>query len=144
MHITADLLEGELDPGLGTQRLQEEILAKLQELIDQAGRLQSSSQGGGGGGGGSAAASRSTPPSRPGGRTGGSRRNDNPSNSGEGSPPPRQEGDVHKVLEESRTEWGHLPQRVREMLQQGSTDVYSSLYRRLTIEYYLRLAEQGQ
>ena len=46
-------------------------------------------------------------------------------------------------LEEERTEWGNLPERVRDMLLQGSKEKFSSLYKQLTREYYRRLAEEG-
>ena len=45
-----------------------------------------------------------------------------------------QQGDVDTVLEEGRTEWGNLPQRVRDMLLQGRREKFSSLYKRLTNE----------
>jgi hypothetical protein len=40
-----------------------------------------------------------------------------------------------------RSEWGSLPQRVRDMLLQGRNEKFSSLYEKLTGEYYRRLAE---
>ncbi|HRP63251.1 MAG TPA: VOC family protein, partial [Phycisphaerales bacterium] len=55
--------------------------------------------------------------------------------------PPMQEGDINTVFEESRSEWGSLPERVRDMLLQGRRERFSSLYEQLTREYYRRLAE---
>jgi hypothetical protein len=58
-------------------------------------------------------------------------------------PPSPQDADPNSILEETRSEWGNLPQRVRDMLLQGRKDSYSPLYKRLTEEYYKRLAEEG-
>ena len=68
-------------------------------------------------------------------------RNNTPSDSTEQEPPPMQEGDINTVIEETRTEWGNLPQRWRDALNQGKRDKYSSLEEQLTAEYYKRLAE---
>ncbi|MBG84669.1 MAG: hypothetical protein CMJ40_09005 [Phycisphaerae bacterium] len=46
------------------------------------------------------------------------------------------------ALYETGREWGSLPERVRELLQQGRKDAYSSVYEKLTGEYYRRIAEQ--
>ena len=140
MSISADLLDLKLDSGLGTQRVQEEILAKLDQVIDQAQQMQAM----GASGSGSSQKRQSSPskpaPGQP--RPGGQQQSQS-QDSQAGGPPPRQDGDINTVMEESRTEWGHLPDRIRQMLIQGLNDKYSSLYRRLTEEYYQRLAEEG-
>ena len=46
-------------------------------------------------------------------------------------------------LSESRIEWGQLPARVRELVLQGRRDKVSTLYERLTREYYRKLAEEA-
>lgn len=142
MSISADLLDLKLDSGLGTQRVQEEILSKLDQVIDQAQQMQA--MGAGASGSGSSRKRQSSPskpaPGQP--RPGGQQQSQS-QDSQAGGPPPRQDGDINTVMEESRTEWGHLPDRIREMLIQGLNDKYSSLYRRLTEEYYQRLAEEG-
>jgi hypothetical protein len=144
MSLSADLLDQRFDPGLGTQRVQEEILAKLDQLIDQAKQQQqmsssssssSSSQG--------QQQQQQSPSQRPQGQQASGQRPENATDSQEGDPPPRQDGDVNTVIEETRQEWGNLPQRVRDMLLQGRQEKFSSLYRRLTEEYYRRLAEEG-
>ncbi len=141
MSISAELLEEKLDSGLGTQRLQEEILAKLDQLIDQVRRQQlmamaspsGSSRG---------ETPRQTPPADQ-SKNAGEQPNARSADSRTGGPPPRQDGDINRVLDETRSEWGHLPRRVRDMLLQGRNDRFSGLYRRLTEEYYRRLAEEG-
>ena len=45
-------------------------------------------------------------------------------------------------LEEGRVEWGRLPPRVRDAVRQGMRDPMSAAYRRLTQEYYRRMAEE--
>ena len=145
MELSAELLGEKLDPGLGTQRVQEEILAKLQQLIDSARQNQ-------GGSSSSSSSSSSQPQPNPQQNPGqksksnsstGPRQN-NPSDSNQAmDPPPAQEGDINTIIEESRTEWGNLPPRLRDQMIQGKTGVYSSLYQKLTAEYYKRLAEDG-
>ena len=134
---------GELfDTGLATQRVQQDILAKLDQLIDKARQMQSLGQ---------ASASRSTSSQRsrsqnPGQRknqANNSRRDGTPQDPQAGDPPPRQEGDIHTILQEVGVEWGNLPERLRQDLMQGRNDKFSSMYRRLTEEYYKRLAEEG-
>lgn len=143
MLISAELLEEELDSGLGTQRLQEEILAKLDQLIDQARRQQLMAMASSSPSGSSRRETpRQTPPADQSKNVGG-QPNARSSDSRTGGPPPRQDGDINRVLDETRSEWGHLPRRIRDMLLQGRNDRFSGLYRRLTEEYYRRLAEEG-
>jgi hypothetical protein len=52
--------------------------------------------------------------------------------------------DVAAQFDESRVEWGQLPPRVRDAVRQGVRDPMSAAYRRLTQEYYRRLAEEGR
>ncbi len=140
MGLTADLLENERDPGLGTQRLQEEILAKLDELIDQAQkqRMSMSSQSPGQQ---DQSDAQQQPRPRPTDSAGQQRTQAGESQPG--APPGRQEGDINRVLEETGSEWGNLPPRLRDELIQGRDDRPSRLYRRLTEEYYTRLAREG-
>jgi hypothetical protein len=57
--------------------------------------------------------------------------------------PELQEGALNPELDSARAAWGALPARIRQMLMQGSNDRFSSLYNRLTQEYYRRLAEES-
>lgn len=138
MTLSADLLENEFNPGAATQRVQEEILTRLDQLIDEA-RKQcrgscSSSSGSG-----------AKPPDRkPGAKPGdGSKPGQRGGTRGGGAEPPLEQGDVNALLEETVSEWGNLPQRVREMLLEGRSEKFSTLYDRLTREYYRRLAEES-
>jgi hypothetical protein len=129
------------ESGLATQRIQEDVIRKLDALIAQAEQQQ----------GGSSSKSRSREqqpdPSQPQQQQRSSqqprdRRNGNGTVEHDG--PPQRPGEMSPELEAARAAWGALPDRVRDMLQQGSGDKYSSLYERLTADYYKRLAEQGR
>ncbi len=58
--------------------------------------------------------------------------------------PPEAVGPTDEMaqFDESRAEWGRLPPRVREAVRQGLRDPMSAAYRRLTQDYYRRLAEE--
>lgn len=142
MQTSADLLDVERDSGLGTQRVQQDILVKLDELIDiakQMSQKQKMSSGGGGSG---------EPRPQPGAEQRqqpgeGTRTSAGTQGGGATDLPPGREGDINTIIEETDTEWGHLPERLREMLEQGRSSYISRLYRQLTEEYYKRLAEEG-
>jgi len=138
MTLSADLLQMELDPRAATQRVQEEILIKLDQLIDEA-RKQC--------GGSCSSSSRSTSTTPPGQKPGASakpgQRAGSRAGGAGGAEPPLKQGDLNTLLEETGREWGDLPQRVREMLLQGRSEEFCTLYERLTREYYRRLAEEN-
>ena len=149
MSVAADLLDEKFDPGLGTQRVQEDIIAKLATLLDQAKKSRSQS---------SSSSSSSSSSQRqnqrqqdPGQRqnqqqqnqANQQRNNDPADNRAEMDPPSPQDASPNTILEESRTEWGNLPQRLRDQLIQGRRDYMPALYRRLIDEYYKRLAEDS-
>lgn len=57
------------------------------------------------------------------------------------NPPLRQDGPGHAAPAPGAT-WGGLPDRVRQALTEGLSDRFSTMYRTLTEDYYRRLAEQ--
>lgn len=145
MTIAANLLEQDFDPGLGTQRLQEEILAKLDTLIDLAQQNQSNSSSSS-----SSSSSSQQQQQQPQQQQSNQQQqqqegqqNQEGDNRGENEPPARQDGVLTGTMDETRSEWGSLPDRIREQMQQGMSDQRSSLYRALTEEYYRRLAEES-
>jgi hypothetical protein len=146
MEISADQLDQKFDTGLGTQRVQEEVLAQLERLIDESRNRQGQSSGGA-----SAGAAQQQPTPTPGRRQQqqgdpadqGSQRNQTAGNSQEMEPPGPQHGDINNVIDESRAEWGNLPPRLRDEMIQGSREKFSSLYEQLTEAYYRRLAEES-
>jgi hypothetical protein len=147
MALSAHLLEIDFESGLATQRAQQDVLAKLDQLIDRARELSSqhsSSCSGCSQCDSKAGSAQSKPGSKPGSPKSGANRNSGPAQDSQATDaPPGREGDINTVLQETGTEWGHLPPRVRQMLKQGRGDYKSPLYRKLTEEYYKRLAEEG-
>ncbi|MBX3354066.1 MAG: hypothetical protein KF724_00030 [Phycisphaeraceae bacterium] len=145
------------DPGIETQRMQEDAVRRLDALIDAARRMrqqqqqqsqsqrdqqqqQQQQQD-------QAEQEQQQAASRP-----SERRQDaaarrearqNAGREGEAEPPELQEGALNEVMEEGRVEWGSLPPRIRDLVQQGRRDRVSSLYLRLTEEYYRRMAEEA-
>ena len=144
MTATHARLSTEGDAGLATQRLQEEAIRRLDALIAGAERQRrqrsSSSRSS------SSQSSRQPTPSPPSG--GGDPRDasgspqGSESGDGEGEPPPFEQGELGRLLEEGRVEWGRLPDRLRELVRQGRRDRISAPYRRWTEEYYRRIAEE--
>ena len=142
MDHSARLLD-EQDAGLGTQRVQRDILARLDELIDLAKQMSAQQQmSGGSGASGRKQKSQPKPGRQP--RPASGERRDAGNQGGQANdPPPRREGELNPAIEQTESEWGTLPQRLREMLKQGSHGYTSGLYQELTNEYYKRLAEEG-
>ncbi|MEZ6241947.1 MAG: hypothetical protein R3B57_02795 [Phycisphaerales bacterium] len=135
MGETAMRLADAGDTGLATQRLQEDIIRKLDAVIEAAQRNQqqqnssSSSQ----------QQQNQQQPSQP--QEQQQAQNPQGDNRDENMPPSRRDGPLRPEIESARAAWGALPQRVRDSLMQGLSDRYSSLYERLTETYYRRLAE---
>lgn len=143
MQRSAELLSQQYDAGITTQRIQQDVLTKLQQLIDDVKQQQSSSSSS------SSSSSQQQQQQQQPGRQQQQRQQgeqNQQQSTAEGNQelqgPPLQEGDINTVLEETRTEWGSLPQRVREMLLQGRQERFSSLYEQMTRAYYRRLAEE--
>lgn len=139
--------------GLDTQRTQEEVMRRLEMLIDEARRQQQQRQSS------SSSSSSSSQQQQQQQQDPGSQQSRSQSQAqaqaaaeaaangtdpqdGDNAPS-FQEGPLDGELAESGEEWGALPQRVREMLLQGRSDRFSSLYERLTRAYYRRLAEEA-
>lgn len=132
------------DASIETQRVQERVIRRLDQVISSAQRQQ---QEGGGGGGGSSdqqdtgseqnAAQRQQ-------QAGGQAGSDEPASEG-GSRGSVERGEMEdEPLNERLSEWGNLPPRVRDQVMQGMEDSFSQLYRQLTEQYYERLAEQQE
>ena len=137
MRESAGRLAGQADTGIVTQRLQEDILRRLDELIDRAGQQSSSSSSS------QSQQQQQQQQQQPNQQ----RREEAQQNQGE--PSDKQDGPAGQeaqlgaqaVLDGAR--WGNLPARLREALLQGSSDSYSSLYKSMTEAYYKRLAEEA-
>jgi len=156
MRSAAERLEDARDPGIGTQRIQEDVVRTLARLLEEAerqsqskskSRSSSSRQSG-------SRRSGSEDPSEQNGQQSSQRDASSNQVAGQTQPGesdgestldrPNDQATVDGVeLEESRIEWGQLPERVRELVLQGRRDRVSSIYERLTREYYRRLAEEA-
>lgn len=146
MSRSAKQLEESRDPGLDTQRMQEDVLAKLDLLLKQPpkkgkGQGSSSSQQQQAEG-----QPKNAPPNqKPAGANQRKERSNQPaSDSSPDAPaPPSQQASLEQALESAGAEWGNLPPRLRDMIRQGLREPASGLYQRLTEEYYKRLAEEA-
>lgn len=129
-------LNQESDAGLETQRLQQDILTKLDALIDAAQQNQQNQ--------------RQRSRSRQQEQQQQSQQMQQQSQQAQqqaqtnqaGDPNvPRQDGALRAPPAGSAASWGNLPEHVRNALTQGRSDRFSSLYQQLTERYYRRLAE---
>ena len=126
------------DVSVATQRVQEDILRKLDQVIESAKQNQSQS--------GSSSSSSSS-----------SRQQQQPKQSSQSGQQPGEPGsepgesnmpgsnrDARPGAEiaPDGVGWGNLPERERDAVSQGVSDRYSALYRRLTELYYRKLAER--
>jgi hypothetical protein len=170
MARSAELLDSR-EAGLPTRRAQQSVVRKLDELIATARRMQQQQQQqqqqAGQSGGAQQRRSRQggqqqdgqsgeepgqdepRPGSddqsrrRAGDRDGAGRPQGQRTDSGAQEPPEAVDPtDEMAQFDESRAEWGRLPPRVREAVRQGLRDPMSAAYRRLTQDYYRRLAEE--
>ncbi len=143
MGETAERLEKARDTGLTTQRLQEEIIRKLDALIKHQQQQQ--------GGGSSSSSSSSSDPSQQQGQQpqqpqqGGQKGEQSKGGAGDqaGTPPAKEDAKFNNRLDAARAAWGALPQRLREAFTQGMDDYYSRLYQGMTEEYYRKTAESA-
>ncbi len=138
MGKSAALLLDERSAGLATQRYQEQAMLKLDTLIAQAQQQsqqqnqpqnqQNQQQ--------QAPQQQESQPTNPSG----------PSNTSEVGDHNMalQQRNLDGAIDETRSEWGNLPPRVRDLLRQGRGDAAARLYQRLTEIYYQRLAEESQ
>ncbi|MBI1304420.1 MAG: hypothetical protein GC172_11640 [Phycisphaera sp.] len=156
MRSASERLEVARDPGVGTQRIQEDVVRTLARLLEEAERQSQSksrSKSSSSRQSGNRRSSNEDPSERNGQQSSqrdqSSAQQASQSQPGDGDGestqdrPPDQATADGVELEESRIEWGQLPERVRELVLQGRRDRVSSIYERLTREYYRRLAEEA-
>lgn len=159
MKSASQRLDQERDPGLGTQRIQEDVVKTLNRLLEEAQKQQQQQKSGSSSR--SKKSSGKQQPSDP-SESNGQQRGETPDqreqrkSSKEGSESQGSDGQSDSKgarddaasaalsdLAETRIEWGQLPERIRELVLQGRRDRVSSLYERMTREYYRRLAEEA-
>lgn len=139
MGDAADRIGGSGDTGITTQRMQEDILRKLDQVIESAQNNQNS------GSGSSSSSSSSSPQQQPNQQ----QQNGESSSNGSGEPsdsstPPGSSEVGSNNLNGAKARWGNLPDRLRDALNQGLDEPYSKLYKKLTEKYYKALAEDDE
>ena len=151
MKTATERLSDARDAGLGTQRAQEDVVKTLDRLLAEAQRQQKKSSSS------SKSSSKRSSKDDPSEQNGQQQKQQQqrrkqqgsqPSSSNESNDDSRNDDREDAVAEtqeltESRIEWGRLPERVRELVLQGRRDRVSTIYERLTREYYRRLAEEA-
>lgn len=140
MSDAAKLLIDGRNSGPATQRVQQEIITKLEKLIEEAEKQQSSSS--------SSSSSQSRQQQQQQSQPQQPRDSQNQGaqgeNRGERTPPGAQTGPLSGEIDSLAAAWGALPARIREALLQGAGDKFSSLYESMTEAYYRKLAEQDK
>jgi DNA primase len=143
MAQTADRLQTSRDTGIDTQRIQEDIIRKLDQIIAEARKRQSQSR----------SRSRSSSQDQDqqnqpdqqqaeGQAQANQQRSSSPAQDSANAPTGN---DARLNPEVARgAAWGSLPARVRDALFQGRDDTYSAIYQKWTEAYYKRLAEEGR
>jgi len=130
-------LNQQSDAGLETQRLQQDILTKLDALIDAAQQNQQRQK--------QRSRSRQQQDQQQQSQQmqQESQQGQQQAQSNQAGDPnvPRQDGSLRPPPAGSAASWGNLPEHVRNALTQGRSDRFSSLYQQLTERYYRRLAE---
>lgn len=138
MQEVADRLDQLRDAGITTQRLQQEIITKLDILIRSAEEQSSSSSSS------SSSSQQQQQEQQPGQQQSQQNQQSGQSSTpGESMPPGGQSEQLNQNLDLSVAEWGNLPDRLRQSLIQGQSDYFSDMYRRWTESYYRRLAEEA-
>lgn len=141
MADAAKLLRESRSAGPTTQRVQQEIITKLEKLIEEAEKQQSQSSS-------SSSSSQQQQqqqqqqPQQP--QPGQSQQPQQGENRDERLPPGGQQARLSGQIDAMAAAWGALPARIRDALLQGAGEKYSSLYESMTEAYYRRLAEQNK
>jgi len=137
-------LIAETQSGPKTQKLQGEIVARLQELIEQAARAASQPKPADTKTPGTAQRKPvGQPQQKPGAKPGQTAKPAKDPRQRQGGPEARRAGDVGEVLDVLKQRWGELPQRAREqMLQLLPREEFLPKYELLIEQYYKRLAEE--
>lgn len=160
MQVATTLVRDRRETGLGTQRAQRQAVENLDALIDGATRFdkqqkqqkqQKGSKGGsqrkpsGGKAGGEDGSGQPQPSGSP-QQDKGERDESRPRGQAgdQVDPPPPEDAAMaaNGTLVEGRSEWGRLPQRIREIMSQARRDRISAIYQQATEAYYRRLAEE--
>ncbi len=171
MKLAEKLVSQDHDTSIGTQRVQAQALSRLDALIEAAVKFEKSSSKKSSKNKSQKDKSNSKPESgsqknpdgektsegddskkdgdkksesNPGGeKNKESERNKNGESGDNVQPPDFMDAQLQpdSALDEGRSEWGRLPQRIREIMSQSRRDRISALYQKATEAYYRRMAE---
>jgi len=145
MSETADRIERIRDTGLVTQRLQQDIIRKLEMLIQSAQQQQSQSS--------SSSSSSSQQQqqqqqnqqaNQPQQQQSQPADGQQDPSAGEGGGNPAFAQGEREQLNAARAAWGALPDRLRETFLDGMDDYYSKMYESMTESYYRKAAENAR
>lgn len=128
------------DTGLATQRMQTDVLAALDKLIadaQQRGQQSSSSSS-------SESQQQQQQRQQQQAKQQSSPQASTGDNRGEADAPGGRDAALGPERAADLAAWGNLPARLRDALLQGASDSFSATYRRLTEDYYRRLAEDPE
>lgn len=142
MRDTASRIDARQDIGATTQRMQEEILARLDAVIAKAEQQSNQNQQQQQQSGQSREQQRQPGQQQrqPGSEADQPQQGESVDATGASS---RQDAQQSRGwIESAQPTWGRLPVRLRDALLQGAGDTFSSMYERMTEEYYRRLAEE--
>lgn len=145
MKESAARLTGSKDAGLATQRVQEEVLRKLDKLIEEAKKKQSQSKSSQSKGKQQKPQDQQSEQDQQNAKknqaeTASKQQSRDSTDHTESAA--RDSGALKPAPLAGGATWGNLPAHVRDSLTQGLSDQFSSAYRRLTEQYYKRLAEE--
>lgn len=129
--------------GIGTQRVQEEAIAALDQLIEAARNQQNQQQQQQQQQQQDQQQQQQQAPQQQQQQEQGQEQQQQPTTDPQGVRGQAQQGGALGDEAAVGATWGALPPRVREALQQGSSDAYSAVYRAITEAYYRRLAEEA-
>ncbi|MGV6815346.1 MAG: hypothetical protein ACWA5W_10125 [Phycisphaerales bacterium] len=142
MEQVARRLDQHHDLSLETQRLQQDILTKLDQVIASA--QKGNSKGSSSSSSSQSQGSNQQQPDQQQAQAEGQPGNQPGDPAGESMPAPGSQADPNAPVAPDGVTWGSLPERIRQALSQGFSDQYSELYRKATEEYYKALAEDDQ
>jgi len=130
------------DLSLTTQRLQQDVLDRLDKLIENAEQQEQQQQQS------SSSSSSQDDQNVPQQQRGNAQQQQEQQGQGdsttEANAPTGNDVETNDLVNAARAAWGALPQRVRDALVQGTNDDFSRMYQSLTEEYYRRLAEEPE
>ena len=129
------------DLSIATQRLQEDILAKLDQVIEAANENNSNSSSSSSSSSQSSSEQQDQPDQQQSQQGEGDQQNPSNQSGEESMPGGASEANPGDEVAPDGVSWGALPARIRDALSQGISDKYSELYRTLTEQYYKSLAE---